>query len=65
MGINSRELSRDGYAMCISCRKKKPLSELADQCVICERWVCKECATYRRQGLPFGYMCKACKNKKV
>lgn len=64
MGTNSRSLDREGNAICISCRKKKALYDLADQCVMCDRWVCKECATYRRQGMPFGYVCKACKNKK-
>lgn len=63
MGINSRDLNEDGYAMCVSCRKKKSISDLADKCVFCDRWVCKSCATYRRQGVPYGYMCKACKQK--
>ncbi len=63
MGINSRQLSIDGRAMCVSCRRIKNLEELADTCIFCERWVCKECATYRRQGSPFGYMCKSCKRK--
>lgn len=62
MGINSKELS-DGYALCVSCRKKKSLEELADQCIFCGKWVCKKCATYRRQGVPYGYMCKTCKSK--
>lgn len=64
MGINSKDLSEDGYALCVSCRKKKFIEDLADQCVMCGRWVCKSCATYRRQGYPYGYMCKSCKNKK-
>lgn len=64
MGINSRNLSANGYALCVSCRKKKFIEELADQCVFCERWVCKKCAIYRRQGNPFGYMCKLCKSNK-
>jgi len=63
MGINSKTLSKDGYALCTSCRKKKSFEELADQCEFCGRWVCKDCATYRRQGNPFGYMCKACKSQ--
>lgn len=63
MGINSNYLSSDGFALRISCRKKKFVKDLQGPCIGCDRFVCKECATYRRQGPIYGWMCKACKEK--
>lgn len=62
MGYSTKTLNENGYAACVDCRKKTFIKDLAE-CVYCGRWVCKKCATYRRQGLPFGYMCKRCKSK--
>lgn len=62
MGLNSEALSEDGYAICISCRKKTSVGEL-ELCVECDRFVCKNCATYRRQGNPYGWVCKKCREK--
>lgn len=59
MGINSDHLSIDGKGKCISCRKNFSISKL-ETCVICDRFVCKTCATYRKQGSPYGYVCKSC-----
>lgn len=59
MAYNSEYLDENGYGMCISCRKKIFIHNL-ESCAICERFVCKDCATYRKQGNPFGYVCKKC-----
>lgn len=62
MGYSTKTLNESGYASCVDCRRKFFISDIVE-CVFCERWVCKSCATYRRQGTPFGYMCKRCKSK--
>lgn len=61
MGLNTYHVDENGNAMCTSCRKKIFISE-ADQCILCERWVCHSCGTYLRQGYhgSYGYVCKAC-----
>ncbi len=64
LSVNSREYNEEGYGMCINCRRKKFISELVD-CEICGRLVCKNCATYRRQGNPFGWICPKCKSKYI
>lgn len=56
------QLDAGGYTNCIVCGKRKFIMELTE-CVFCGCWVCKSCATYRRQGTPFGYVCKRCKSK--
>lgn len=61
MALSSEYLNEDGEALCVSCRKKKGVADL-ETCVMCEKFVCKSCATYRRQGNPYGYVCKRCLN---
>ncbi len=62
MGYSTRYLNEEGFAACVDCRRKKFINDLAE-CAVCGRWVCKSCASYRRQGNPFGYVCKRCKVK--
>lgn len=62
MALTSRFLNASGNAGCVSCRKTKSISEL-ESCTLCDRFVCKGCATYRRQGSPYGYVCKTCYRK--
>ena len=62
MSYNSESLNENGEGMCISCRKKFPLHQL-ETCEVCQRFVCKSCAVYRRQGYPYGYVCKSCARK--
>lgn len=64
MGLSTRQLDENGYASCVSCRRKKFISEM-EQCILCDRWVCRDCATYLRQGYQgaYGYVCKACSRK--
>ncbi len=62
MGLNSNGLSEDGYAKCVSCRKKTFISNL-ELCVECDRFVCSNCARYRRQGNPYGWVCRKCAAK--
>lgn len=52
-------LDSDGSAICKDCRTKHRVNGL-ETCVLCDHFVCKSCATYRRQGSPYGYVCKAC-----
>lgn len=60
MGRNSNEINENGETICISCRRKKFISEV-ELCILCDRFVCKSCATYLRQGDPFyGWVCKRC-----
>ena len=59
MNHSPNYVSEDGQAQCTSCRKVCPLSQL-ESCVCCDKFVCKSCATYRRQGNPYGYTCKRC-----
>ncbi len=58
MGINSNHLNEEGYAMCISCRRKKFVSDL-EPCQICGRFVCKSCYKVLRNS-SFKYVCKKC-----
>lgn len=60
MALSSGHLNERGQAGCISCRKTTSVSSL-ETCVVCDRFVCKSCATYRKQGSPYGYVCKRCK----
>lgn len=62
MSLNSSSLNENGEALCVSCKKKFGISNL-ETCVVCDKFVCKSCATYRRQGDPYGYVCKSCQNK--
>lgn len=62
MGLSTSSLNQKGYAACTICRKKKFVSEL-ETCAVCGKFVCKDCATYRRQGNPYGYVCKRCMQK--
>ncbi len=62
MALTSTHLNKEGKAGCISCRKTTFITDLQD-CVGCGRFVCKSCATYRRQGNPYGHVCKACYQK--
>lgn len=59
MGINSYALNQEGDAMCVSCRKKTHVDKL-ELCAVCDRFVCSNCAKYRRQGNPYGWVCKKC-----
>ena len=60
MGTNSNEMDANGNTKCISCRKIKSATEV-ELCVGCDHFVCKSCATYLRQGVPFyGWVCKRC-----
>ena len=61
MGLNTYELNENGQALCCVCRRKKDFSEL-ETCGVCERWVCRDCASYRRQ-FPYGYISKTCQKK--
>lgn len=60
MGINSRELDENGYALCGACRKKFFISELEDQCGICGKWFCRNCARTVPAGHGYGTICKNC-----
>ena len=64
MGLNSNHLNEDGYALCVSCRRKHFIRDM-DQCPICNKWVCHECGTYLKQGYhgAYGYFCKRCMTK--
>lgn len=62
MGQRMNQLDESGRTNCIDCGEITFISDLAE-CVFCGCWVCKKCATYRRQGTPFGYVCKRCKSK--
>ena len=62
MGVNSSNLNEKGNAKCNSCGKTVFVSNL-QSCVVCGKFVCSSCATYRRQGNPHGYVCKHCKSK--
>lgn len=62
MSYNSNSLNDAGEAMCISCRKKFSVREL-EHCALCQKFLCKSCATYRKQGNPHGYVCKGCMGK--
>lgn len=59
MALGSSFLTEDGKAGCVSCRKTHTIRNL-ESCAGCGRFVCKDCATYRRQGNPYGYVCKSC-----
>lgn len=60
MGTNSTQLDENFNTKCISCRRIVSGSD-AELCVCCDRFVCKSCATYLRQGDPFyGWVCKKC-----
>ncbi len=59
---NSSTVTEDGRVKCISCRKDFRISDVVD-CIRCDRFVCTSCATYRKQGDPYGYVCKSCKIK--
>ena len=56
---SSDYVAEDGKVKCTSCHKVVPLLQ-AESCVCCDKFVCKTCATYRRQGNPYGYVCKRC-----
>lgn len=60
MALSSTFLNEKGQAGCVSCRKTTSVSNLVT-CAVCDRFVCKSCATYRKQGNPYGYVCKSCK----
>lgn len=62
MGYNTEYANENGEVMCTSCRKKVKDGSFK-VCVCCDKFVCKNCATYRRQGNPYGYVCKRCYNK--
>lgn len=62
MALSSLFLNRSGKAGCVSCRKTHSVGDL-ESCAACDRLVCKTCATYRRQGNPYGYVCKTCYRK--
>ena len=59
MPLSSEYLNEKGQAGCVSCRKTMSISSLKS-CVVCDRFVCNSCATYRKQGSPYGYVCKRC-----
>lgn len=60
MALSSEYLNEKGQAGCVSCRKTTSINIL-ETCVVCDKFVCKNCATYRKQGSPYGYVCKRCK----
>ena len=60
MGTNTRELDEFGYALCGVCHKKFFLSDLEEQCEICGRWFCHNCARPTPSGHGFGKVCKNC-----
>lgn len=59
MALSSRELNEAGHARCCVCGRDTSFSELAGQCGVCGKWVCKNCSSYRRQ-FPYGYICRNC-----
>ena len=59
MALSSNQLNEEGKAGCVSCRRTTSINAL-ESCACCDRFVCKSCATYRRQGNPYGYVCKSC-----
>ncbi len=61
MGTNTYTLDENGYALCVSCKRKFFIKDL-EQCAMCDRWLCRSCGTYLRQGYmgAFGYFCKSC-----
>ncbi len=64
MALSSEYLNENGEAGCISCRKTTPFN-LLESCAACNRFVCKSCAIYRKQGNPYGYVCKSCNQKSI
>ena len=60
MGLNSRELNEEGYALCCVCRKKHFIRDLEDQCGICGKWFCHECSKPTPSGHGYGNICKNC-----
>lgn len=63
MGVNSNELNEYGYALCCVCRKKFFLRDLEDQCGICGKWFCHNCAKPVPKGHGYGTICKKCYTK--
>lgn len=62
MGYNMTTVNKNGDVMCASCRRKVSVAD-AKVCSCCDKFVCTRCATYRRQGNPYGYVCRGCYNK--
>lgn len=59
----TRTLNADGSAVCKDCGRKVSFSSL-ENCSDCSHWVCKSCATYRRQQ-PYGYVCGVCYRRSI
>ncbi len=62
MGLSPNYINEEGNAACCVCRKKVYISDV-ETCIICDKFVCKNCARYRKQGSPYGYVCKKCMAK--
>ena len=60
MGVNSKDLNENGYALCACCRKKYFISELEDKCAFCNKWYCKSCSRPTPEGHGSGNVCKIC-----
>lgn len=58
MSLNSKTLNERGFAICVSCHKKFPVSDL-ETCNYCNRFVCIKCATFVKSGAG-GIACKSC-----
>ena len=61
--LSSRYVNEYGQANCCSCHNSFEYSDLADQCGICGRWFCKNCAEKVPNGHGFGVICKKCANR--
>ena len=56
---NTRTLDEHGYAYCGVCGRKFFLEFLHDQCELCGKWFCEDCA--REAPYPVGgIVCKNC-----
>lgn len=40
--------------------QEKTFIDRLEVCAVCDRFVCTDCAKYRRQGNPYGWICKKC-----
>ena len=60
--LSSEFINEEGFTRCTSCRRKISVSD-AEMCMGCMRFVCPSCRKYRKQGNPYGYVCKKCQKE--
>ena len=61
--LTSRYVNEYGQAICCSCHKSYEYRDLADQCGICGRWFCKNCAVNAPASHGGGVICKNCADR--